>query len=209
MSNWLLPSETTLFKRKLLRRMKWIGMVRPAAAVRTIYLDHEGLPRQEGMPREKEDFLPINTTIGELEAWGVILDGLDKFLTEPGNARDNRRLAHRLFGIFSWIMLARRQCKKELHVLAEFSSGPEITGTILDQMDLVTILNRVALEEHLNASTTPEITIGPAAMSFIRNVLKKQQNEHLLRMVDDVIWEIEVELLTTPNCPATQYTRIV
>lgn len=32
---------------------------------------------------------------------------------------------------------------KDLYVLAEFSSGPEITGTILGQMSLVAILNRV------------------------------------------------------------------
>ncbi|CAF3499382.1 unnamed protein product [Fusarium graminearum] len=67
MSNWTLPSEITLFKRKLLRRLKWINMVRPNVAVRKIVLDHEGLPGRSRMPTEREDFLPIETTVEELE----------------------------------------------------------------------------------------------------------------------------------------------
>lgn len=67
MSNWYLPSEVTLFKRKLLRRLKWINIVRPNAAARKVVLDHEGLPRRGRMPTEREDFLPIETTVEELE----------------------------------------------------------------------------------------------------------------------------------------------
>ncbi|KAM0359467.1 hypothetical protein ACHAP4_004379 [Fusarium culmorum] len=249
MANPFLLSEYTVYKRRLLRRMKWIEMTYRPFSVHELYLDPEGLPRRHGMPPEREEFLPINTTIEQLaqavhqpiieqglmvgdhhaiivplfalqpvlrnrhplthDNWAFILQRLDEFLAEP-RREDRRRIRH-LYPIFCLIMEAREQCKLQLALLTAISSQPEETRGVFDHLDLMIILNKVLglgergindsnfvthrnayaeiwrLNEHSRAFTSPEFVIDQVGRVCVRNILLLQQNDILLRMVDDVI----------------------
>ncbi|KAI6762183.1 hypothetical protein HG531_002736 [Fusarium graminearum] len=200
MSNWSLPSEITLFKRKLLRRLKWINMVRPNVAVRKIVLDHEGLPGRSRMPTEREDFLPIETTVEELEEVIRTPDieeslmlkddhgvNILPLLTLQSMLRDRPPVTHDIW-------------EDALQRLDKLLAGGRQGGADWCRKHRVFEIFCVVMIARQKCKD--DLTVLNNITSYASVRLNQFNLFNTLKSV-----EIEVELLTTPGCPLTQYTQ--